>query len=96
MFISLSTKKHILVNLVPFYSGVLLVFCRFLKSRATTALTSLFLGKRTKQDKTGQNFSVGKALVWSAYVWRVAATATFFKKSVIYELGSHFNQTRFI
>ena len=43
--------------------------------------------------KTGQNFDAHETLVWSTYAWR---TATFFKKRVIYKLGIHFNQIRFI
>ena len=52
--------------------------------------------------KTGQNFAVGKTLVWSVYVWRTGQymyggplLLCFFLKKVINELGSHFSQICF-
>ena len=81
--------------MVQFLNDVSFLFCRFLKSGVTNELKSIFLLKGKKNQgylfKTGQNFAAPKTLVWSAYV-RTAIATFFFKKRVIYELGSHFNQ----
>ena len=94
-----SPKKQISnipVNLVPFFSGVLFLFCHFLKSGVTNELKSQEQKSQGYLFKTGQNFAVVKTLVWSAYVRRTTTATFFLKKRVIYELGSHFNQIRFI
>ena len=46
--------------------------------------------------QTGQKFAAHKSLVWSTNVWETDTATTFFKKRIIYELGSHLNQIRFI
>ena len=92
--IYINKKANIPVNLVPFFNGVLLQFCRFLKSGVTNELKRLSLKEYKSQGylfKTGQNFVVGKTLVWSANVWRTATATFFLKKRVIYEPSSHFN-----
>ena len=55
----------------------------------------LLKSKRVGVIHSKQNKAVGKALVLSPYVWRTD-TATFKKRTVIYELGSYFNQNHFI
>ena len=87
----ITKEANIPVNLVSFFNDVSFLFCRFLKSKVTNELKSLFL---CKSKKVRQNVAANKMLVWSTYVWRTA-TATFFFK-VIYELGSHSNQIHFI
>ena len=74
----------------------------FLVSRVINELEIIFFLKEQNSQsylfQTEQNFAAHKTLGWSAYVWRTA-TATFFfffSKKVIYELGSHFNENRFI
>ena len=78
----ITKKADIPANLVPFFSGILFLFCRFLKSEVTNELKSIFLLKGKSQGylfNTGQSFAAHKTLVWSAYIWR-RATATFFLK----------------
>ena len=55
----------------------------------------LLKSKRVGVIHSKQNKAVGKTLVLSPYVWRTD-TATFKKRTVIYELGSYFNQNHFI
>ena len=76
---------YIPVNLVPFFNGVLFLLCLFLKSGVMKELKRIFLLKSIF-IQTGQNFAVGKSLVRSACVWRIATATLFLKKIVIYEL----------
>ena len=93
----ITKRAIILVNLVPLFSGVSFLFCRFLKSRVTNELKSLFLWKSRKvrglfiQNRT-------KLCCWqnASLVSMEGRYSCFFfkKKRVIHELGSRFNQIR--
>ena len=81
------SKEANIPVMVPFFNGVSFLFCRFLKSGVTNELKNLSFLKSKKIGyllKTGQNFAVGRTLVWSAYVWRIAASTFFKKKSNIW------------
>ena len=94
-----NTKKPIIpVNLVPFFNFWFLFSC-FITHRVTNQLKSLFLLK-SKQLRSfienreelccSQNASLVSMCMEDHYSY------IFLKKRVIYELGSHFNEIRFI